>query len=510
MRCKLLFTTVAPKIKIEGNNLKYNILGFLKKKKIQDQKISEIREHLMLENPVLKQVVDCFFTLDSLLKSIGYFSNHESLTKKMSWWPVISILGTYSAGKSSFINYYLDFPIQDTGVQAVDDKFTVICYSSEKKVRTLPGFALDSDPRFPFYKISKAIDQVSPGEGAYLDSYLQLKTCPSEKLRGKIFIDSPGFDADEKRASILRITDRIIDLSDLVLIFFDARHPEPGSMKDTLEHLVKTTVKRRDANKFLYILNQIDVTAKEDNLEAVFASWQRALVRYGVSAGRYFCIYNPIACNLIEDKETKKRYERKRDQDLKVIFERIEDVKIERTYRLIGLLKNYVGKLENKILPTIINFKKKLRKRLFIVEGIIGSILAIGSIFLIKSFSRKDILSGFFNMISFIFTNIWGFVLFSIFVILIFLGHTYLKESIGKKLAQLEIKSLDESNMQNFFKCFLKNTKWYAPILRENPLGWNEKSKEMLINLKKETNNFIQRLNKEYTNPSGGYNSNNN
>lgn len=91
---------------------------------------------------------------------------------------------------------------------------------SRKRGEDFAGFALDSDPRFPFYKISKAIDEVSPGEGAYLDSYLQLKTCPSDKIKGKIFIDSPGFDADEKRASILRITDRIIDLSDLVLIFF--------------------------------------------------------------------------------------------------------------------------------------------------------------------------------------------------------------------------------------------------------------------------------------------------
>ncbi len=112
----------------------------------------------------------------------------------------------------------------------------------------------------------------------------------------------------------------------------------------------------------MYILNQIDVTAKEDNLEAVFASWQRALVRYGVSAGRYFCIYNPIACNVIEDPETRKRYERKRDQDLNLISKRIEDVKIERTYRLIGLLKDHVKKLQNIILPNIYTFREKLKK----------------------------------------------------------------------------------------------------------------------------------------------------
>ncbi|MCK7506226.1 MAG: hypothetical protein MZV70_20590, partial [Desulfobacterales bacterium] len=94
-----------------------------------------------------------------------------------------------------------------------------------------------------FFRVSRAIDEVAQG-GRRIDAYLQLKTCPSEKLRGKILIDSPGFDADAQRTSTLRITDHIIDLSDLVLVFFDARHPESGSMHDTLEHLVRRAIGR--------------------------------------------------------------------------------------------------------------------------------------------------------------------------------------------------------------------------------------------------------------------------
>lgn len=72
------------------------------------------------------------------------------------------------------------------------------------------------------------------------------------------------------------VTDHIIDLSDLVLVFFDARHPEPGAMQDTLEHLVARTVARTDASKFIYVLNRIDTAAKEDNPEEIVAAWQRA------------------------------------------------------------------------------------------------------------------------------------------------------------------------------------------------------------------------------------------
>lgn len=67
-----------------------------------------------------------------------------------------------------------------------------------------------------------------------------------------------------------------MDLSDLVLVFFDARHPEPGAMADTLEQLVSNTVSRPDANTFLYVLNQIDNAAREDNPEEVVAAWERA------------------------------------------------------------------------------------------------------------------------------------------------------------------------------------------------------------------------------------------
>ncbi len=235
-------------------------------------RIKSLRSHIKNENPLLVDVVDHFCELDKLAYKLGILTSKESYTTDISWWPLISVLGTFSAGKSTFINHYVQTDLQKTGNQAVDDRFTVICYSSDDKVRVLPGLALDADPRFPFYQISDEIEKVSAGEGSRIDTYLQLKTCPTDLIKGKIFIDSPGFDADAQRTSTLRITDHIINLSDLVLVLFDARHPEPGAMRDTLEHLVAGTVRRNDSNKVLFILNQIDTTAGEDNAEEVGAA----------------------------------------------------------------------------------------------------------------------------------------------------------------------------------------------------------------------------------------------
>ncbi len=210
-----------------------------------EHRLKHLESHLEEENPVLLNTVRSFRLLDEVAYRMGLLEHNESFATQIPWWPLIAVLGTFSAGKSTFINDFLKVKLQRSGNQAVDDKFTVICFANEQTPHALPGVALDSDPRFPFYKISGEIEKVAQGEGSRIDAYLQLKTCPSETLRGKILIDSPGFDADAQRTSTLRITDHIIDLSDLVLVFFDARHPEPGAMRDTLDHLVSNTIKRR-------------------------------------------------------------------------------------------------------------------------------------------------------------------------------------------------------------------------------------------------------------------------
>ena len=68
-----------------------------------------------------------------------------------------------------------------------------------------------------------------------------------------------------------------------------------GTMRDTLTHLVSGTISRRDSNKFIYILNQMDIAAREDNPEEVVGAWQRALAQHGLTAGKFFRVYSPTA-----------------------------------------------------------------------------------------------------------------------------------------------------------------------------------------------------------------------
>jgi hypothetical protein len=468
-------------------------------------RLRDLKKRLKQENPILTEVVDSFRDLDQVSRRLGLFRRDESFATRTPWWPMISILGLYSSGKSTFINHYLKYRLQSTGNQAVDDKFTVICYTDEKKARVLPGVALDADPRFPFYKISQAIEEVAHGEGRRVDAYIQLKTCPSEKLRGKILIDSPGFDADAQRNSTLRITDRIIDLSDLVLVFFDARHPESGSMKDTLNHLVSRTIQRHDSNKFLYILNQIDTTAVENNIEEVFAAWQRALAQFGLTAGRCYAIYVPEAATPIKDPQIRARLEGKCDQYLKSIYRRLEQVGVERAYRIAGILEDRARMLRQDVVPLIEKFMTSWRRHVLWLDGaVFGTLLSLFLFLTIKG--------GYWQGLSLnipLLEKLPGgattrTVLFWLLVAGLIYLHLRIRRWAAKRVSGKMLAALGDVDMRsNYRRAFQANSRWYRPLFAPQPRGWSKNSAEILERVLQASNVYIQKLNDMYTNPSG-------
>ncbi|MET0028891.1 MAG: dynamin family protein [Candidatus Thiodiazotropha sp.] len=469
-----------------------------------EARLQHLETHLEQENPILLSTVQSFRVLDAVAFRMGLLEGDNSFATQIPWWPLISILGTFSAGKSTFINHYIGTKIQRSGNQAVDDKFTVICYSKEATAHALPGVALDSDPRFPFYQMSNEIEKVAKGEGARIDAYLQLKTCPSQKLRGKILIDSPGFDADAQRTSTLRITDHIIGLSDLVLVFFDARHPEPGAMQDTLSHLIERTIHRSDTGKFLYILNQIDTTAKENNPEDVIAAWQRALGERGLTAGRFYAIYSPDAAIPIEDEALRSRYETKRDADLGEIHSRMEEVEIERAYRIVGALEKTARDIEERCVPIITSALRHWRKRVLIGDAVLmGGLLLALLIYSINAgywqgfhFAPPWLAPEANPFIAVILTVVLVLILGGIHFGVRALAARSLISGLRKKASELGIKA-------NPVSAFLRSTRPWRSILRKHPAGWGRRSRKQLREVLQSTDTYIQTLNDQFTNPSG-------
>ncbi|MBT6093808.1 MAG: hypothetical protein HOH04_02930 [Rhodospirillaceae bacterium] len=458
--------------------------------------LKTLASHLEVESQSMVELLPTFSKLDKILMGLGLLANNDSLTTRVPWWPLISVLGTYSSGKSTFINDYLGESLQATGNQAVDDMFTVICYGPSDHSRVLPGMALDADPRFPFYRMSEKIEDVAAGEGKLIGSFLHLKTCGNEKIKGKILVDSPGFDADDQRRSTLRVTDHIIDLSDLVLVMFDARHPEPGTMQDTLKHLVEETVNRPDASKFLYILNQIDTTAKEDNPEDVVSAWQRGVAQAGLTAGRFYTIFSESAAN-IDNNTIKERLSAKRDKDLAEIYGRIEDVEIERDYRIVSVLEGTANEIEREILPALEAALGRWRRGILLGDALIFGALAGAGVLLARTelFTLEQLLSWTDDPVTL------GLSAIGLGVVFLF-GHFWVRALAAKTVAKRLPTEVGQFGL-NLKTAFEKNTRFFRNVFRTNPVGWGKRARNRLQDIRTEAALQFQRLNDRFTDPAG-------
>ncbi|XP_061568296.1 uncharacterized protein si:ch211-11k18.4 [Cololabis saira] len=125
----------------------------------------------------------------------------------------VMLMGNHSAGKSSFINWYVEEHIQRTGVAIETQGFSFI--TSGRKRESLMGNA--TLHLYPHFKPLQEFKGVS--------EYLSTEICTSRQKRFSLvtFVDSPGlvdgdmkypFDVDEV---ILWLGDRC----DLILVFFD-------------------------------------------------------------------------------------------------------------------------------------------------------------------------------------------------------------------------------------------------------------------------------------------------
>ena len=459
-----------------------------------------LEAHLKRENPLLLEPLAEFRRLDAIARRMGLLARHESFTRSVPWWPVISLLGTFSAGKSSFINSYVGTDLQRTGNQAVDDRFSVICYGEDAQPRTLPGSALDADLRFPFYRISGDIDDVAAGEGQRINNYLQLRTCQSERLRGKILLDSPGFDADNQRSATLRITDRIIDLSDLVLVFFDARHPEPGAMRDTLEHLVARTIHREDASKFVFVLNQIDATAREDNPEDIVAAWQRALASSGLTAGRFLRIYDEDTAPPIENESLAQRFKAKKDEDLAEIHRRMTGVEVDRAYRVVELMTSAADTLAGDAgVGRLQTLRARWRNRTLGIDALIAlPLIAAG----VAAFVWAPDTAG--ELTGLLFSGRpAGWFLLAVVVVVLAAIHFGVRSLVATRIA----RAIEPASQQPFGldirRAFVANTRWWRSLFGAWPKGWTFFARRRVARIRSKQETIIRRLNDRFTQPSG-------
>lgn len=284
-----------------------------------------------------------------------------------------------------------------------------------------------------------------------------------------------------------------------MLVFFDARHPETGAMRDTLKHLVQDTIGRADSNKFLFILNQMDITAKEDNPEDVVAAWQRALASHDLTAGRFYRIYNKDVAAPIDDPQVRERFEKKRDADMADIEKRMQQVDIERSYRIVGALEETNKHIEKTFIPRLTEFLTDWKRKVirYDVTVFFIALLVIGAGLGVTGTAES------------IFSVITGNDIILIISLIALVGISGYVHFMMRKLAAQSIEDSindtvsSEMEREQYLRAFQKNSPWWKPLFITKPFGWNQHTRTKLADLLATTNEYVQKLNDRFTNPSG-------
>ncbi len=452
--------------------------------------IADLKQHLGSENTALAGMVESYEDMDGVLRRLRLIRDDETLTGSISWWPVVSVLGMFSAGKSTSINELLGVQVQRTGRQAVDDVFTVICHGPDRA--DLPGTALARDSRFPFYGMEDEIERADPGKGRMIDSFLALKTVPSQNLKGLVVVDSPGFDSDEVRTARLRLVDHVVDLSDLVLVYFDANRPEPGAMRDTLTKLVARVGERADPGKFLYVLNQIDTAARENNLEDVVGAWQRALASAGLVPSRFYTVYNEQARVTIGDPVVAERLRSIRDRDMAEIRARIAGLQERRGYRVAAAIGAVAKDITEVAVPKLEEALGRWKRRTNTwTQAILGGALAL----LIGGFALL-------GDVSIPFALAMSSPEIAIVALLAVVVGVYLR--VSATVARREGSALPEEvgEFRLRIRDAFRSATRLPPLLRRSPVGWGASTKTKIEAIRDRVADRIRGINDAHTDPS--------
>jgi len=169
--------------------------------------------------------------------------------------PMVLLLGQYSVGKTSFIEYLLErqFPGMRIGPEPTTDRFVAVMKGEEDRV--IPGNALAVDAEKPFHALNKY--------GGNFLSRFEAAECTAPILDHVTFIDTPGVLSGEKQRigrkyDFEGVVSWFAERADIILLLFDAHKLDiSDEFRRTIEIL-----KGHD-EKIRVVLNKADAVSSQ-------------------------------------------------------------------------------------------------------------------------------------------------------------------------------------------------------------------------------------------------------
>lgn len=277
-------------------------------------------------------------------------------------------------------------------------------------------------------------------------------------------------------------------------------------MRDTLQHLVLETKKRPDSSKFLFILNQLDTSAKEDNPEDIVAAWLRALGEVGMTTGRFYTIFSRSAPQ-IDEPIRRERFEKKRDADLNEIYERMDQVEIERAYRIVASLRKIANEFHDETIPVLTEALRRWRKRTLVADFFIIASLTFTFLFWSITAGHWEGLSYQPAWLTWIEDHGIKYGLEGIeatLILVLIIAHLWVRKlAAATVMPWLRKQVAEKTPPGNLIEAFRYHTQRWSAVLTGVPSGWNTWSKGLVDKVMHDCEFYVQSLNERFTNPKG-------
>jgi hypothetical protein len=170
--------------------------------------------------------------------------------------PTVLLLGQYSTGKTSMIEYLVGKPVPGahTGPEPTTDRFVAVMHGEVD--RTIPGHAAASETHLPFHSLQQ--------HGSAFLSKFEIAEMDSELLESVTIIDSPGVLSGEKQRGnrgydYASVKKHFADRADRILLLFDCSKLD---ISDEFEEVVKSLDGNHD--KVRCLLNKADQVAPQE------------------------------------------------------------------------------------------------------------------------------------------------------------------------------------------------------------------------------------------------------
>ena len=163
---------------------------------------------------------------------------------------MILLLGQYSTGKTSFIQFLLqsDFPGMEIGPEPTTDSFAAVMYGKQRQ--KTPGSVLVLDKTKPFRDLRESRNEFL--------QHFRASTLPNDVLKSITLIDTPGILSGKKQLvdrgyDFASVCSWFAEQADMIILFFDVYKMD---ILDEFQEIIKLIQKHH--SKLFVVLNKAD------------------------------------------------------------------------------------------------------------------------------------------------------------------------------------------------------------------------------------------------------------